>query len=469
MIAFKKILSASQTRQADQYSINTEPISSIDLMERASLAFIHSAIKLINTSTHIHIFCGCGNNGGDGFAIARLLLDKGYSVTPYLVRFTDKLSADCEINLSRIENVIVINNAATQLNIDPNDVIIDAIFGSGLNQTVINPVAVNIIQLINNSNAYTISVDCPSGLFCDKPTPSVNIVSADKTITFQRPKLSFFLPGFGDYANYWETVDIGLNEDFIQNLTSNYYYLDDKVEAIIKKRAKFSHKGNYGHALIIAGSYGKMGAAVLSAKSCLAYGVGFLTCHIPKCGYEIMQISVPQAMCTVDKNEAHITNIDNLRPYNAIAIGPGIGIKNETTQLITKILQLYDKPIVLDADALNCIAENKLIHLLPKNTIITPHPKEFERLFGKTKNSFKQLELAVLKAIELQIVIVLKGAHTAIINTDGKVFFNTTGSPALAQAGSGDKLTGIILSYLAQGYNSLESAIISVYLHGKNI
>ena len=471
MIQFNKILSASQTKAADQYTIKNEPIKSIDLMERASLAFVNTIESELSKNSTIHVFCGCGNNGGDGMAIGRMLLERGYNIKVYLVKFSKPLSADCQINFERISKkleVSIIKANGFELYKNKSDIIIDAVFGSGLNKIVDNKICSNVFKVINNSNLKVIAVDIPSGLFCDEPTPSKNIVKADITVSFQRPKLAFFMPGYGDYVNNWLVADIGLDETYINSQPSNYFYLDEKVLSLIKVRKKFSHKGNYGHALLIAGSYGKMGAAVLASQACLKHGVGLLTCHVPKCGYEIIQISSPRAMCTVDINESHVSKLEDMQTYDTIAVGPGIGTHNETYQLLKSIIN-YKNPMVIDADALNIISEEPtLLSKIPKNSILTPHPKEFERLFGKTENSFEQLNLGIKKAVEYQIIIILKGAHTAVINTDGKVFFNTTGSPKLAQGGSGDILTGIITSYLSQGYSPLESSIISVYLHGLN-
>jgi NAD(P)H-hydrate epimerase len=258
------------------------------------------------------------------------------------------------------------------------------------------------------------------------------------------------------------------------NITSkdDTYLLDNAIAKIVKTREKHSHKGTYGHSLIIAGSYGKIGAAVLASQACLRAGAGLLTTYIPKCGYEIVQISIPEAMCLTDENEHYISKLPDTTLYSSIGIGPGIG-KNPVTKTVTKtvIKQLFTsikKPIVIDADALNILSENnKLLEILPKNSILTPHRKEFERLVGKCKTLTECFEKQKQFAKKHTCIVVLKEANTCICNQEGKLFFNTSGNPGMATAGSGDVLTGIITGLLAQNYQPLEAALIGVYFHGK--
>ncbi len=461
----KNIITAKQTRTVDSYTIEHLPISDLALMEKAAMAFVKAVIPSLSKQQLIHIFCGTGNNGGDGFAIARLLIEEGYGVKTYLIPFSKQLSSSCAANFKRLNDVVILDEKHTNFIFRDQDIVIDAIFGSGLSRPITGFVA-DIIHKINHLTNHIISVDIPSGLYADKPSEGDVIIHADKTISFQRPKLSFFLPGYGDYVNDWQVVDIGLMESYITTLKSDYYWIQDEPEKWIKRRKKFSHKGNYGHAYLVVGSYGRIGAAILASRACLGHGVGYLTVHVPRCGYEIMQISVPRAMCTIDEEEKFITNIPiEDRTYG---IGPGLSLDKKTEMALIDLLKSLDKPVVLDADALNMIATNKeIIQYIPKNSILTPHPKEFSRLVGKANNSFERLAQLQKFAQENQFVTVLKGAHTAIANIDGKVFFNTTGGPELAQAGSGDVLTGIITSYLAQGLSPIKSAILGVYKHGK--
>ena len=241
----------------------------------------------------------------------------------------------------------------------------------------------------------------------------------------------------------------------------------DLVKRIHKIRQKFDHKGTFGHALIIAGSYGKVGAAILAARACLRSGAGLLTIHAPKCAYEILQISLPEAMVSLDFHEYYFTRVKDLSPYKAIGIGCGISTQMLTANALEYVLKNVSTPLVLDADALNLMAvEQKLLKLLPKKSIITPHPKEFERLFGASINDFEMLILQIAKSKEYGIYIVLKRANTCITTPEGVCYFNDTGNPGMATAGSGDALTGIITGLLSQNYSPLEAAVLGVYVHG---
>ena len=467
-----KILTVEKIREADAFTIENEPIDSVDLMERAASKVYDWIVKRCKTKeVVIKIFCGIGNNGGDGLALARMLYFTGIIPQVYVVRFSDKMSRDCEINFNRLkeETETTMYDIFSEDDfplIKDNEIIIDAIFGSGLNRNI-DGFAAELIKHLNNNNAIRIAIDIPSGLFAYGGQPQ--IFKADYTLSFQFPKLAFMFPENDAFVGRWEVLDIGLHKDYIDNVeTLNFYTTEDMVMPILRKRTKFSHKGTYGHALLVAGSSGKTGAALLAAEACLRTGVGLLTAHLPKDALLPMQIYLPEAMTSIDKSQTHCTEIDDIIPYTAIGVGPGIGKNAETTTLLKKIIQEATQPLVLDADALNIISENKTwISFLPNNTILTPHPKEFERLFGKTNNSYERLELQRKMSVTHNIIIVLKGAHTAITFPNGTCFFNSTGNPGMATAGSGDVLTGMILSLLAQRYSPEEAALLGVYLHGK--
>lgn len=466
-----KILTGEQTKEADAYTIANEPINSIDLMERAATNCFNWIVKHYNTETVFSVFCGVGNNGGDGLVIARLLKQANYKVNVFVVEFSLSYSSDFEINLERLKellaNIQVLKEENHHFTINPNVIVIDAIFGSGLARPI-EGFMVNIIQKLNNYPI--ISIDLPSGLFSeDNRTNNKDcIIKAKTTLALEQPKLSLLFPQNNIYVGEFEVVPIGLHPTFIESIKSNYYYttLHD-IKIGLKQRAKFSHKGNFGHALIIAGSKGKMGAAILSSKACLRTGVGLLTAHVPKCGVEIIQTSVPEAMC-VDSNENDfITNVVDLSVYNAIGVGPGIGTEKQTQNSFKLLIQNTNIPLVIDADAINILADNKTwISFLPPNSILTPHPKEFERLVGKWNSDEEKLTLLTELSIKYKIIIVLKGANTAISTPEGKVHFNSTGNPGMATAGSGDVLTGIITALYTQGYTAVESAIFGVYIHG---
>ncbi|MDX1350611.1 MAG: NAD(P)H-hydrate epimerase, partial [Putridiphycobacter sp.] len=324
MNALKKILNVTQTRASDAYTIQNKPISSLDLMENAAQAFVTAFEKQVSAYKRISVVCGVGNNGGDGLAVCRLLQKKGMDATAILVQFKASLSEDCLANKNRLKAVLVIDDDSNLPDFHDCDIIIDALFGSGLNSSV-RGLPAKIIEAINLSAKTVYSIDVPSGLHCDSLSASDTIVKSAHVICFQRPKLSFFFPENSAYIKSWEVVDIGLDESFIQAQSANHYLLDQSVSELVKSRSRQSHKGTYGHALLMVGSYGKMGAAVLSAKACLRSGVGLLTCYVPKTGYNIMQISVPEAMCITDSNETVLSNIPNIKQFSAIGIGPGIG------------------------------------------------------------------------------------------------------------------------------------------------
>ena len=500
-----KILPVEKIREADAFTIENEPIDSVDLMERAASKVYDWFMKRCKTKeVSVKIFCGIGNNGGDGLALARMLFFTGIIPQVFVVRFSDKMSRDCEMNFNRLKEETetpmydIFSEDDFPL-INDEDIVVDAIFGSGLNRNI-EGFAADLIKHLNDNNAIRIAIDIPSGLLAcgghqvnkttsqqvetrrlhhenkqyvidtsKKYNSQPSIFKADYTLSFQFPKLAFMFPENDAFVGRWEVLDIDLHKDFIDNVeTLNFYTTEDMAMPILRKRTKFSHKGTYGHALLVAGSTGKTGAALLASEACLRTGVGLLTAHLPKDALLPMQIYLPEAMTSIDKSETHCTEIDDIIPYTAIGVGPGIGKNAETATFLKKIIQDATQPLVLDADALNIISENPTwLSFLPDNTILTPHPKEFERLFGKTNNSYERLELQRKMSVTHNIIIVLKGAHTAITFPNGTCFFNSTGNPGMATAGSGDVLTGMILSLLAQRYTPQEAALLGVYLHGK--
>jgi ADP-dependent NAD(P)H-hydrate dehydratase / NAD(P)H-hydrate epimerase len=467
-----EILNAQQIREWDEYTMEHEPILSIDLMERAASKCLEWMHENGYAPATYSIFCGKGNNGGDGLAIARMLSSKNCRVIVYILEFGHKGTADFQINLARLHQTNVeikfIQTSEHFPEIDMADIVIDALLGSGLNRPL-NGVTAELVEHINRSGNKIISIDLPSGLFVDKSSKGNSVIKATHTLSFQCYKLAFLQPENGAYIGDIHLLDIGLSTSFLHQLSNAFILLDEEIiGSIFKPKDKFSHKGNFGHALLIAGSYGKMGAASIAAKACMRSGLGLLTCHVPICGYEILQIAVPEAMISLDTDEKLSTVIqEELTKYDVLGIGPGIGTDARTSFLLESILTSYKKPIVLDADALNIISNNtKMLEQLPPYSILTPHLKEFERLFGPSDNDFERIELVKENAQRHQCVIVLKGHHTCIGLPDGKLYFNNTGNAGLAKGGSGDALTGMITSFLAQGYSSKDAAIVGVHIHG---
>lgn len=462
------MLTAEQIRLLDRYTIEHEPVASIDLMERAAARFLHALSPHLKLNSVVQVFCGQGNNGGDGLAIARMLIEEGYMhVQVQVVQHSPKPSADFLLNQSRLQNMSGIHVIETEHQIPPIEntaVVIDAIFGTGLSRPV-EGLAASVIRAINASGAWVFSVDIPSGLFCDHPNQSGDtIVESDCTYTFHAPKRSFMFSANGRYVPQFEVLDIGLHRGYAEQLRGTHHYITPAmVASFFMARTKFSHKGTYGHALIAAGSEGKMGAALLAVKAALRSGAGLVTALVPFKGGDIMQTTNPEAMVETYTPEA----LPPLAAYSAIAAGPGIGTGDTTNVLLEGLLKNCQQPLVLDADALNIIsAQRKLLKLLPPDTILTPHPGEFKRLAGEWNDDEEKLNLQMQFTKEHQVVVVLKGAHTSVSTPDGQLYFNSTGNAGMAKGGSGDVLTGIIASLRAQHYTALQAALLSVYIHG---
>ncbi len=460
----------------DRFTIDNEPILSIDLMERAA-GKLFEWIDRVLPENRVVIFAGPGNNGGDALALARMLLLAGRDVKVYMVNPSGKFSVDADVNLDRLLEIASrksINYLTDENGVMPelhkDDLIIDGLFGSGLNRTL-KGLYGSVVKHINSSDATVVSIDMPSGLFGEDNSRnnSEGVVKADYTLSFQFPKLSFLLADYGSFAGRWEMLDIGLHPKAIDTFESDWYFVDkNSIRSIIKRRDRFSHKGDYGHALLMAGSYGKMGAAILAARGCLNSGAGLFTVHVPHYGYQIMQTAVPEAMVSVDRSDILISEFPELEMFNAIGVGPGIGKKPNTQKVMKNLLLAVGiKPMVLDADALNIISENReLLELLPENSVLTPHPKEFDRLAGESESHYERLEKLIRFVKRYKVVVVLKGAYTITALPDGRCFFNSSGNPGMATAGSGDVLTGVILGLLAQRYTIKEAALLGVYMHG---
>ncbi len=469
-----KLLTTLQIRELDRRTIEEESIPSIDLMERAGTTLANAIKHMFQQPRTFKIFAGPGNNGGDALAVARMLTGSGHKIEVYLFNPKGHLSDDCQTNAERLLDYPEVQFTEVTSHFAPvpllkSDVIIDGLFGSGLNKALDGGFAA-VVKYINASPAMVISIDVPSGLMCEDNSYNIgeNIIRADTTLTIQLPKLAFFFPENQKYIGEWFCLDICLSQQGLNDAISKYYATTmDMVRPMLKARNEFSHKGTYGHALLIAGSYGMAGASILAARACLRSGVGLLTVHAPQCNNPILQIAVPEAMVHHDEHEHHFSSSLDSHDYNAVAIGPGLGQYEETEQALYKQLEISLSPIILDADALNILANHKTwLSLVPKHSILTPHPKELERLIGHCSNSYERLTRAQELAERMQVNIILKGAWTAVITSDGVCHFNPTGNPGMATAGSGDVLTGVLLALMAQGYSPENTAIIGTYLHG---
>jgi len=473
-----KFFATEVIRQIDRLTIENEPITAVDLMERAALVLFREIIERVEKRQPVFVFAGQGNNGGDALAVARLLLREGYKVTSYLFNPASaekKLTEECEVNRKRLLNEFPgtlheITSEFVKPVLTPDCVVLDGLFGSGLSRTLSGGFAA-VVQFINRSEGYVISIDIPSGMMGEEtgaPDEAV-VVKADLTLTLQFPKLAFFMRENAGYLGEWKVLDISLLPAAIEHTHSNLYYTEeDEIKQMVKCRTKFAHKGDFGHALLVAGSEGMVGAAVLAARAALRSGVGLLTVHGPASAFVVMQSSVPEAMFRSDKTIEYISEVSDTERYRAIGVGPGIGLRLETAAMLRRLVVRCKCPMVLDADALNIMAgQMDLFNDLPAGSIITPHPGEFDRLFGESLYSYERIAKAQQAAKQHNVIIVLKGAHTLVATPDCNLFFNCTGNPGMATAGSGDVLTGIITSLLAQGYNSVDAARLGVFLHGR--
>ena len=437
-------------------------------MERACQAFVQWFSEEFDPTKVVGIICGTGNNGGDGLGIARLLDGLGYSIKLWIVKGAVAETGDFKTNRERLPSKL----ECKEITSSPErgvfagcNILIDGIFGSGLSRPL-DSIYAEVVTIINETPAKVVSIDVPSGLFADRHTSGI-AVWANYTVTFQTPKLAFLFPENEDKIGEWLAVDIGLSKTYLKGANASYFLIEKKfVRSKIPIRKKFAHKGDFGKALLIAGSFGKMGACVLAAKAAMKSGVGLLTVHVPKIGYQIIQTTVPEAMASIDLHEKYFTTIQDI-DYTAIGIGPGLGLAKETVDALKKCLELVSRPLVIDADGINILALNSsLLHLLPENSILTPHPGELHRLIGEWENEFQRLENAKVFAAKTKCILVIKGANSAIVAPDGRVFFNSTGNPGMATAGSGDVLTGILTGLLAQKIEPLDVAIIGVFVHG---
>lgn len=469
-----KIFATDQVKELDQYTILHEPVSSIDLVERASTVFMHEFCRRFSKQHRIIVFAGQGNNGADALAISRLLKDEAYRVETYLFNPTHHLSVDCEMNKQRllamdqVEFTEVTDDFAPPV-LGKQDIVIDGLFGSGLNRPLTGGFA-GVVAYINQSEATVVSIDIPSGLFGEdnRTNEQQAIIQADLTLTFGFPKLAFLLPENAAFTGEWKVLDIGIHPDIVRETSTPYSMVtEEDIAQVFRPRPKFAHKGTFGHALLIAGSRGKLGSSVLSAKACLRTGAGLITVHTPQCGEVVFQTAFPEAMLNFDPNQEFFTALPDLSSYDVIGVGPGIGQRLETGAALERLLQGASKPIVMDADALNIMASNKdLLLRVPPRSILTPHTKEFDRLAGDSATGYERLMKAQSFAQQYKVCVVLKGAYTATCTPSGKVFFNSTGNPGISTAGSGDVLTGVILGLLSQGYEPETAAVAGVFLHG---
>jgi len=469
-----KILSAEQLSEADQETIKKQNISSEELMERAgTLVFNEIHNRLQGAPIPIHIFCGVGNNGGDGLVIARHLIQHGYHVKVYVVNYSEKRSDDFLANYEKLKATTkdwpnsLRSDEDSFPEIGTGDFVVDAIFGLGLNRAIEGWVK-NLVEHINNSQAFTLSVDMPSGLFTNKtPGEKAAVIQADFTLSFQSPKLVFFLPNTMDYIGDLQVLDIGLDREFIGKVKSDIFLIGKQEAAsLCIPRKTNTHKGDYGKILIAGGSYGKIGSVLLTTKAALYTGTGLCSVYIPKCGYDIIQTGIPEAMVITDEDDKMLTSYPKDFEADVVCFGMGVGTEKNTVKALKALLESVSKPVLIDADGLNILSENpELLDLLPENSVLTPHPGELKRLIGDWEDDFDKIDLVKQFSKKYNIIVVVKGSHSFTIYKEF-IYINNSGNPGMATAGSGDVLSGVITSLMGQGYEALNAAVFGVFIHG---
>ena len=469
-----KIFTSVQIRELDKYTIENEPIKSIDLMERAAKALTQAIVADWSALQRVVVFAGPGNNGDDALAVARMLIERDYDVTAYLFNISGHLSEDCAANKKRLQekrskSFIEVTQEFEPPQLDESTLVIDGLFGSGLNKPLAGGFA-SLVKYINASPSKVVSIDMPSGLMTEDNTYNVraNIIRADETLTLQHQKLSFLFPENQQFIGRLRVLDIRLSKEGIEKTDAQYTLLEENdIRPRLMPRDPFAHKGKMGSALIIAGSYGMGGAAVLATKACLRAGAGRVTAHTPKRNHLILQISVPEAVLQFDREETTFSEAVDTEDFNAVGVGPGLGTSEQTAIAVIAQLRRTQCPLVCDADAINVLSNHRAwLQQLPKGIIMTPHPKEFDRLEGPSSDSYERLMKARDLAERLQGYVLLKGHHTSLCLPDGHIVFNTTGNAGMATAGSGDVLTGIITGLLARGYKREDACVLGMYLHG---
>lgn len=471
-----KIFTSAQIHELDKYTITHEPIKSIDLMERASKAITEAIMSRWTTMTPVVVFAGPGNNGGDALAVARMLANQGYNVSVYLFNISGKLSDDCAANrqrvhdCKRIKGFMEVTTKFDPPELSADTLVVDGLFGSGINKPLAGGFAA-LVKYINQCPAKVVSIDMPSGLMTEDNSYNVraNIIKADLTLTLHGKKLSMFLADCQEFLGEIQVLDIRLSREYVSKTEAAYTLLEESdIRSRLLHRDDFAHKGSMGNALLIAGSYGMSGAAILASRACLRSGAGKVTVHTPRKNYGIMQVSVPEAVLHMDHEETYFSESVDSDDFDALGIGPGLGQQENTAIAFITQLKRAQCPVVVDADGLNILANHRAwITQLPKGIILTPHPKEFDRLSSSPSNgSYERLHRAQEMAQSLHAYIILKGHYSALCMPNGHVVFNPTGNSGMATAGSGDVLTGIITALLARGYRRADACVVGMYIHG---
>ena len=465
-----KMFTSPVVAKWDQETISKHHQHSYELMSVAGEECAREIMEK-ELSTEFVFFCGTGNNGGDGLVISLSLHQHSNEVSVLIVGDPDQGSPDFRHFLDEVVAADIAVNFLKEDSewpvLSEDVVIIDAIFGNGLNR-ILDGWRADLVEKINELHQRKISIDVPSGMLPDLMEAQAGaVICADLTLAIEVPKRAMMFPENHRYVGALQIVSIGLDEDFEEKEPCDLVFFQSReASEIVIPRKKFSHKNQFGHARIVAGSRGKTGAAILAARAVLRAGAGLVTVSVPSCAEQALLTALPEAMCDPDDGVEALSSCKPSIGFDATGIGPGIGQAPETAMMLRRFLHENSGPLVLDADAINLIATKKLLKDVPSKSILTPHVGEFDRLFGEHDDHFSRLETLRLMSSKHDLIIVLKGAHSATALPDGRLFFNASGNPAMATAGSGDVLTGVITSFLAQGYKPEDAAPLGVYVHG---
>jgi ADP-dependent NAD(P)H-hydrate dehydratase / NAD(P)H-hydrate epimerase len=481
-----RVLNAAQMREADRRTIEEIGIPSLVLMENAGRQAV-AAIEAMYSDLlerHVAVLCGRGNNGGDGFVIARTMVQRGVDVSVFLIGRVADVRGDARVNLEILGRlgltvVEVADSQAWELHfseVSDCTLIVDAIFGTGLNTPIAGFIE-SVVTDVNTSGIPIVAIDLPSGLSADSPEPIGLSIEAGLTVTMAAPKLPLVLPPAETRAGDIVIADIGIPAGVLESVDGPLVDLLTRASTreLVTPRTADSHKGDYGRVLIVAGSRGKTGAAHLAAIGALRSGAGLVTIATPASCQAIVAAMAPEYM-----TEALAESADGLDPdgvdhilemaRDVLAIGPGLGQAPGTREFIRQLVDRATMPLVIDADGLNAFAGDpeRLAGREGRDVIITPHPGEMARLIGMSTDEVQssRLEIARNFAVAHHVFVVLKGHRTLVATPDEKVFINPTGNPGMATGGTGDVLTGMIAAWLAQLLDAEAACKLAVYLHG---
>lgn len=477
-----KIFTSEDIRTIIAKSLEADGSTVAELAEKVAEGVAADILARWRPTKRTFVFAGPGLNGAYGLATARKLAEAGFSPEVFLFNIRGKmLSPDCKRLRDEVEKVPGLTLTEVVNTFDPpqlpsSALVVDALFGVENHQPLAGGF-VSLVRYINESRTTVVSIDLPSGLFSDWNPNGVNrdIIHANTTVAVGFPHLCFLMDENAELVGQWKVLDVGFDEGVVREMPTKFHLVERAdIKRVLRPRSEFCNKNDLGHALLIAGSYGMVGAATLAARGALRSGAGKVSVYSASCAYSPLQTSVPEAMFIGDKGKFMVGAINpatfpqSAKGNLAVAIGPGLGTNDATAAAVESFIKSWDKPMVVDADALNIIAMKRdLLNHLPLLSVLTPHDGEFDRLFDAQFNH----ERRILKAIEMSaaynILILLKGRYSALVRPDGKVFFNFSGNPGMATGGSGDVLTGVIAGFMAQGLKPEVASIVAAFVHGE--